>query len=392
MLLLRPTARFGNYRLERKLGSGGMGELWLARPLPREGQTRVWVVIKRLHAHRAADDRHRALFLDEGRVAELLEHPNIVAVYETRCLPGGAHEDDHGEDQYYIAMEYIDGLDLRNCLAASGGPLAPGLSAAIVAEACRGLAYAHALKGADGASLNLVHRDIAPDNLLVDRKGRVKIVDFGIARATISEATTKIGERQGKLRYMAPEYMSGEDATPRSDVYSMGATLFELCTGQLPFGDAESLAAIGHRLLEKGLPRADAVNPLVPKTLADIVEGGVQRDPADRIASAKELEARLRAFLAENRPAPGELAATIERYMMRLGRIEPRPPKPARSPGRRRDPPPARARSFDDESPTLPGRSGLSPAPSPSGETAVDDDRTTPGAAETITLRDKPRK
>lgn len=392
MLLLRPTARFGNYRLERKLGSGGMGELWLARPLPREGQARAWVVLKRLHAHRAADDRQRALFLDEGRVAELLEHPNIVAVYETRCLPGGEHEDDDGEDQYYIAMEYIDGLDLRNCLAAADGPLAPGLSAAVIAEACRGLAYAHALSGENGASLNLVHRDIAPDNLLVDRKGRVKIVDFGIARATISEATTKIGERQGKLRYMAPEYMSGEDATPRSDVYSMGATLFEVCTGQLPFGDADSLPAIGHRLLETGLPRADAVRPEVPKTLADIIEGAVQRDPAERIPSAQELEARLRAFLASNRPAPGELAATIERCMMRLGRLETQPPKPARPPGRRRDPPPARPRGFEEEAPTLPERRGLAPTPSHSGNATDDDDRTIPVGTGATTLRDKPRK
>ena len=335
MLNLRPQMDFGPYRLERKLGFGGMGEVWLctardpAHPFPQ-------AVIKRLHPHRAADETARTLFLDEGRLAGLVSHPNVVRVFESGILPGGAGQHDFPEDQYFIAMEYVEGLDLRRCVEAAGGPLAPAVAASIVADACAGLHHAHTMVDAAGALLNLVHRDIAPDNLIVDVKGHALLVDFGIARATISEATTKVGERKGKLRYMAPEYATGDDATPASDVYSMGATLFELVTGNPPFSEAESIAVIGHAMLTRGLPRADQVNAQVPVALADILASAVQREPTRRLQTAKELERRLRIFLeAFPRRSRAVMGADVRRWMGRITEIRAAEELAAKSPAPR---------------------------------------------------------
>lgn len=287
MKTLKAHDVFGAYELERKLGIGGMAEVWLAHPVgPSAAPARV--VLKRLHPHLAENPRVSALFRDEVKLAQQLQHPNIVRVFD-----GGRVGDD-----WFLAMEYIDGIDLRNALEAHGGPLWPAIAAVLVADACVGLQYAHTLKDKAGKPLKVVHRDISPDNLMVDRTGRVRLVDFGIARAETTEATTQTGLRKGKVRYMAPEYVNEHRADACSDVYAMGAALFELVTGQKPFAHIKSTAGVYAALVKEGLPRASTVRPSLPPMLDEIIAAATAVRPAQRLASAHALEHLLRQFLS----------------------------------------------------------------------------------------------
>lgn len=299
MTSLKPHDVFGAYELERKLGVGGMAEVWLAHPVgPSASPARV--VLKRLHPHLAEHPKASVLFRDEVRLAQQLDHPNIVRVFD-----GGRVGDD-----WFLAMEFIDGIDLRNAIEMHGGPLWPAIAAALVADACIGLQYAHTLKDKAGKPLKIVHRDISPDNLMVDRHGRVRLVDFGIARAETTEATTQTGLRKGKVRYMAPEYVNDHHADARSDVYSMGATLFELVTGQKPFAHIRSTAGVYAALVKEGLPRATTVRPSLPPVLDEIIAAATMISPNRRLASAHALEHLLRGFLSTFAPPTAEEIGT----------------------------------------------------------------------------------
>jgi len=290
-MLLAPHQRFGSYELERKLGMGGMAEVWLAHPL-EPGHRYPRVVIKRIHPHLADDKKLVGLFLDELQVVQRLDHPNVVHVFD-----GGVFEDD-----FFMAMEFIDGLDLRTCVDVHGGPLWPAMAVALVAQACVGLHYAHSLKTLTGKPLNLVHRDISPDNLMVDRSGQVKVVDFGIARAVTTQNTTFTGFRKGKIRYMAPEYMDEQHiADACTDVYALGVTLWELVTGMRPFEELNG-PAVMYAAIEDGLPSADTVRPSLPKQLVDLVSAATARERKQRLKTAAEFEERLRDFLELYRP------------------------------------------------------------------------------------------
>ena len=300
---------FGQYLLLRKLGSGAMGEVWLARPAERREGLPERLVIKRLHDHLREDERALRRFLDEAELAKLLHHPNLIELYEVGAVG----------DEHFMAMEYVDGLHLRQCIEANRGPLSPVLAATMIAEACAGLAYAHDLTDESGQPLHLVHRDIAPDNVMVDCSGCVKLVDFGIARTTNTDLTTKAGDRRGKVRYVSPEYILGAEATPRSDVYSMGATLFELCTGKRPFEEMKNLIEIAKAIRDRGLPRADLVNPRVPPDLVAAIASATKRDPSRRLASAGELERHLRRFLKKYAPPrPQQVGREISNWKARL--------------------------------------------------------------------------
>lgn len=309
MLRLRPGDHFGDYVLDRKLGLGGMAEVWLARPLT-EDPRHPYVVLKRMHSHLSNDERLLAMFLDEARLSAKLNHPNIV-----RVLDSGQNDED-----WFIVMELIDGLDLRACLEMHGGPLLPALAAALIADACAGLHYAHTLTKVTGEPLNIVHRDVAPDNLMVDVDGRVRLVDFGIARADFSEVTTQTGLRKGKARYMSPEYLLDHEATPKSDVYAMAATLWELVTGSKPYGDLSAPPSVIDSIVRFGLPRADTVRPSLPAPLVEIIAAASAHDAKKRLKSARALEERLREFLDEYRPpARAEIGAEVAIWKKKTG-------------------------------------------------------------------------
>ncbi|MGC4117386.1 MAG: serine/threonine-protein kinase [Myxococcales bacterium] len=305
--------RLGKYLLERRIGAGGMGDVWFAhaddRPEP--------LVVKRLHETLANDRAMVDRFLDELQLLQKLDHPNIV-----RLLDGG-----ECEGTYFLAMEYVDGLTLQACLRANHAALQPSLAAELVAQACEGLRYAHQERGSDGQPLSLVHRDISPDNLMVDLTGTVRILDFGIARATCTLATTQVDKRRGKLRYMAPEYLRNGSVDGRVDVYALGATLFALCTGRRPFDAVEEMLTLVHQVCRVGLPPATEWRPDLPRELSEIIQRATSIEPADRIESPAALATELDLFLkAHPAPRADELRRLVRVWRDRAEPAEPRPP------------------------------------------------------------------
>ncbi len=299
---LRPQDTFGDYQLERRLGVGGTGEVWLAKARTRGD---ALVALRRLHAHLADDPTTLAVFLSQVQASRQLEHPNIA-----RLLDSGKV----GE-AYFVATEYVDGLDLRSCLEAHGGPLPPRIVAALLADACRGLEHAHSARASDGRSLAVVHCNVAPDNVLLDRQGRARLVDFGIARAEDTQLSPRTGLRARRVRYMAPEYVDGQHADERTDVYAMGATLFELCTGVQPFSGIEAPVDIATAIVAHGLPPADRVRPSLPEPLVRIIAEATHRQRTRRTRNARELEMRLRQWLGADAPSAAELSAELRRWM-----------------------------------------------------------------------------
>jgi len=274
----------GRYELVSPLSQGGMGELFLARLAGVAGWHKQ-VAIKRLLPHLAGDGEFLERFIDEARIAVSLTHGNIVPVFEL------------GEDDgaLFIAMEYIDGWDLRRLMRQRPrGERKVPLSAALYigVEVCKGLAYAHSRTDAAGHPLHIVHRDISPANLIVSRQGEVKIVDFGIASARSRLGNTMTGQVRGKLAYMSPEQASGRAVDNRSDLFSLGVVLYEMIAGRRPFdanADHELLARIQAGEFQ---PLQDAVVD-VPDEVVRVVHRALAVDVADRFASAEELQIAL---------------------------------------------------------------------------------------------------
>ncbi len=274
----------GPYQLVKRLATGGMAEIFLARRDGPEGFSRE-LVVKRILPHLAADPEFVQMFLAEARLAAQLHHPNVVTVYDFG----------HAEDSYYLAMELVRGVDLR-ALIVRAGALPPHHAAKIASLVCEALAHAHALtlEGQRG----VVHRDVTPSNVLISFDGAVKLADFGIAKAQAgldARDPTVIGVVKGKHAYLSPEQARGERLDGRSDLFNVGILLFECLTGQALFPQedgrrARSLAASGR---VPNLARIDAA----PAPLAAVVRRALAPSPSDRYADALAMRAELEAFL-----------------------------------------------------------------------------------------------
>src|SRR5499425_2552121 len=277
------TARtpIGKYVVRRKLAEGGMAEIYLAAVLGPEGFEKD-VVIKRVRPGLAGDPEFVKMFVAEARVASRLNHANLVHIFDF----------DKHEDTYYLAMEYVRGhslWELRRRCQERGVAFPPILVAQIGMEVARGLAYAHRLTEG-GKPLGLVHRDVTPHNVLLSFDGAVKLTDFGIAKAG-GRATTS-GMLKGKFAYMSPEQARGDAVDPRTDVFALGVTLWELLTGARLFegdGDVAVLRAVQERLI---VPPA-RLNPGVSAALDAAVMRALERDLARRWPTAHELERAL---------------------------------------------------------------------------------------------------
>ncbi len=207
------TTPLGKYKLVKLIASGGMAEVYLARQAGAAGFEKL-VCLKRILPHLARDKQFVDMFLNEARLAAQLDHPNIVSIFDLGEANGN----------YFIAMEFIDGPSLRavHKRAAERNELLPIPEIVkIISMAAGGLQYAHDLTDAQGKPLGLVHRDISPDNILVHRNGSAKVVDFGIAKAANSSGATRTGTLKGKVAYMPPEQLRGEQLDRRTDVSSM---------------------------------------------------------------------------------------------------------------------------------------------------------------------------
>src|SRR5688572_18534399 len=269
--------QFGKYSLVRKIGTGGMAEVYLARTTVAQGLAKT-LVIKKIHPAFARSRQFVSMFVDEAKIALGLNHPNIVQVFDFGAVG----------DTYFLAMENVEGLDLLRLLQACAQQkrrIPYGLSAYIVQQIAKGLDYAHRKADEFGEPLGIVHRDISPQNVLLSWDGAVKIVDFGIARAR--DVHEDDGVIKGKFAYMSPEQARGERVDARSDVFSAGIVLYELVCAR-PLFPGRSTDALE-------LVRAGAVQPPrdyapdVPASLERIILRALAFHRADRFQTGRGL-------------------------------------------------------------------------------------------------------
>jgi serine/threonine protein kinase len=282
-----PTA-IDRYEILRKLAVGGMAELFLAKQSGLEGFEKV-VVIKRILSHLAQDEEFVSMFLDEARIAAKLGHPNIVQIYDL----GKA------DDSYYIAMEYVSGRNVQHIITKQkekGGLVPVEHTCRMVAGVCDGLHYAHSRKDYDGQPLNIVHRDISPQNILVSFAGGVKVVDFGIAKASTQLAQTRAGVLKGKYAYMSPEQVRGQKVDHRSDIFALGLVMYEMLTGRRPFDRESSLKTLKAIVQDKPLnPRE--INPDIPMDVVKLLSRALEKSPDRRYKNAQEMQLALEDYL-----------------------------------------------------------------------------------------------
>ncbi len=303
---------YGNYQLIKRIATGGMAQIYLARQRGPEGFEKL-LVVKRILPHLAENDEFVRMFLDEARIAARLNHPNIVQIFNL-----GAQD-----DSFFIAMEYIHGEDVRRVwkrAEALGMALPIPLVCRVIMEACAGLDYAHKKTDPQGKPLDIVHRDISPQNILVTFQGGVKVVDFGIAKAADQATVTRSGVLKGKYSYMSPEQASGRRIDCRSDIFALGIVLWELLTGRRLFKRENEIQTLNAVTECKVLPPSK-VNPRVPADLDAVVLKALARDANDRYQEAAELQMALEDWLLTRQlPSSSAHLATFmqELYTERL--------------------------------------------------------------------------
>ncbi|MBX7197183.1 MAG: serine/threonine protein kinase, partial [Sandaracinaceae bacterium] len=283
-------AMLGKYLMLERVAVGGMAEVWLAKRVEPEKKISKLLAIKRIQPQLSADPEFVKMFIDEARIAGLLQHPSIAPMYELGRVG----------DTYYIAMEFVWGRDLLQLLRTlkAAKQAMPFVGAAhVAARLCDALHYAHVKVDKNGTPLDLVHRDVSPQNVLLGFDGQVKLIDFGIAKASSRTTKTKAGMLKGKVGYMSPEQVRGLPVDARSDVFAVGTLLYEMIAVRPLFARGNNLEAM-NRVREADVPPLESRVPDVPPALARIVERALQREAAERFASADEMKQALLAFLA----------------------------------------------------------------------------------------------
>jgi serine/threonine protein kinase len=280
----------GKYQLLRKIASGGMGQVFLARE-HGAGIERL-VVIKRVLPHLAQDEGFLEMFQEEAQLVAGLRHPNLITILEWAQVEG----------RYCLAMEYVQGEDVRRLdrfARGRGTPVPVGLALRIVAEAAAGLHYAHQACDAEGRPLQLVHRDVSPQNILVGFDGGVKVIDFGVAKAAGSTSNTATGVLKGKYPYMSPEQADGQPVDARSDLFALGVVLWELLTRHRLFKGESDLMTL--RLVRDcQVPPPSLLNPALPSGLDALVLRALAPTPAARFPDCGAFRLALEDFLVQS--------------------------------------------------------------------------------------------
>lgn len=283
-----PTA-FGKYLLTDLIATGGMAEVFKAKSFGVAGFEKI-VAIKKIHPHLALDQEFVRMFIDEARIASNLSHPNIVQIFDLGKI----------ENDYFIAMEYVNGITLEQFMKAD---LSENerilLSCYIVREVSNALSYAHSKKTEDGTPLNIIHRDISPQNILISEEGIVKLTDFGVAKARMRLSKTESGMTKGKYPYMSPEQVEGKPVDSRSDIFSLCSVFYEILTqtpafeGKTEYEILEAIKECRYRL-----PREKKSS--IPREIENIIIRGLQKKTSQRYRNAQELSDRLSEYLLKN--------------------------------------------------------------------------------------------
>jgi serine/threonine protein kinase len=289
---LKKPIKFGKYVLLERINVGGMAEVFKAKSFGVEGFEKM-LAIKRILPNIAEDEEFITMFIDEAKIAVQLNHANIAQIYDLGKI----------DDSFFIALEYISGKDLRTIWDRhkKRGLLLPiPMSVYIMSRVCEGLDYAHRKKDAGGRDLNIVHRDVSPQNCLISYEGEVKVIDFGIAKAANKASKTQAGILKGKFGYMSPEQVRGLPLDRRSDIFSTGIILYELLTGERLFVGESDFSTLEKVRNVEILPPS-TYNRKIPDTLEKIVLKALSKDPDDRYQSAYDLQEELQRFLILNK-------------------------------------------------------------------------------------------
>src|SRR5256714_2377329 len=282
------SAIAGRYSLERELGRGGMGVVYLAREVRLDRP----VAIKLLPPSKASDPKLRERFLREARTAAKLSHPNVIPIHAVEEIA----------EFVFFAMAYIEGETLTERVR-NRGPLAPSEASRVLRDVAWALAYAH--------GQGVIHRDVKPDNILLENGGRVLVADFGIASAVAGAGALTTGEVVGTPEFMSPEQALGEPVDARSDLYSLGVVGYFACSGALPF-EAEKATDVLAKQVTEPAPPLSAVAPLVPRRLAQAIDRCLAKDPTDRPDGPAALAEQLSHALEQRRELPVALPAFVK--------------------------------------------------------------------------------
>ncbi|MFN3199772.1 MAG: protein kinase domain-containing protein [Bradymonadia bacterium] len=290
---LKEGAQFGQYQLIKRIAVGGMAEIHLARTVSM-GAVEKLLALKVINPKHSADQEFIDMLIDEAKISVQLSHVNICQTFDLGCL----------ELIYYIAMEFIDGKDLYQVLVKCADldvPIPFELIAFIGMELSAGLHYAHTKMDNYGRPLEIIHRDVSPQNVLVSYDGEVKIVDFGIAKASQRSRETENGVIKGKFFYMSPEQAWGDPVDARTDVFSAGICLYEMICGEMLYQEEKALQLLD-KVRKAEIPSMRARRPDLPQELEAIVLKALAQKKEERYANAAELQAALSGFLYRNYP------------------------------------------------------------------------------------------
>ncbi len=300
--------RFGKYQLLRKIGQGGMAEVFLATADDAPAGAPP-LVIKRLHQELERDRDAVDLFLTEADVTLMLSHPNVIRVYDSGEASG----------RYYMAMEYVHGKDLEQLsdrFRVKSTHIDPSAAVHIVGEVLRGLDYVHEAKTQTGRPLGIVHRDVTPSNIYVSSVGEVKLGDFGVAKLVGVEGWTMAGSIKGKLGYLSPEQITGQPPSRSIDLWAAAVILFELLAGERLFvGDNELEVML--RIKAAKVPKLRKINKLAPKPLEKILLRALHKKEKKRFPTAHDFLAELDAYQRKygRTYAPQELVSYLTRTL-----------------------------------------------------------------------------
>jgi serine/threonine-protein kinase len=310
-------AKLGRYAIVGKIATGGMATVYLSR-LHGDGGFNREFALKVIHPHLAEEEGFTERFTREAHLASRVRHHNIVSTVDAGHALGYA----------YLVLELVDGVTLRQLIVHRDQPFGFVEAAQIVADAARGLHALHTATDEDGTPLGIVHRDLSPHNIMLDRHGRTVLIDLGLAKAQHSEAQTQVGVMMGKLPYMSPEQSRLEPVDARSDVFALGTVLFELCLNEMPFGDTHTTRTLERLNACETEPVARQLNERgAPRWLVEVILTCLRADPEERYPTAEAVsDALMRALLDAGHDAAvnrHRLAEVVTTALPKIGKVIP---------------------------------------------------------------------